>query len=70
MGEDGQMHTKEMKSGDKIQCINGHCKQIQCEDGKCQEREIDSSHQQDPQQDQESNRSGFNSPISHTKKSK
>jgi hypothetical protein len=44
MGNDGNMHTKEMKSGDKIECHNGHCKQIKCENGKCQERDIDGSH--------------------------
>ena len=26
MGEDGKMHTLEKKSGDKVECHNGHCK--------------------------------------------
>ena len=58
MGEDGKMHTIEKKAGDKVECHNGHCKQVRCENGKCQEREIDASHQQDPQE-QQPNRSGY-----------
>lgn len=37
MGEDGKIHTKEKKAGNKIECHDGVCKQLQCNDGVCKE---------------------------------
>jgi hypothetical protein len=37
MGEDGKMHTKEMKSGTQVECHDGVCKQVECKNGVCRE---------------------------------